>query len=284
MPVSSNLSTSSVPRLTGRRSTPELLLDAAEALHASEATGRTLAKVLGEPSSRVRHALQELEREGLIRHAGGGPGRLARYTLTEAGAAALADRGRFLGDIVVLFTDLVASTQMIAEHGELGAHERRLRHFALLRKAVTRNGGHEVKGLGDGLMVAFADAHAAARCALDMQRTVGADADGLGLRVGMHRGPVLREGEDLHGSTVIAASRLCDRAESGEVLLSQAVADALEGTTGFGLSERGAQELKGLSVPVPTFALFDPNPERTRGGGSRSRTDRDRSTPAAPIA
>ena len=73
----------------------------------------------------------------------------------------------------------------------------------------------------------------------------------------MQIGPVLREGEDLHGSTVITASRLCDRAESGEVLVSAAIADLVESADGIGTVERGPQALKGLEVPLQTYALFD---------------------------
>ncbi|MFT4034374.1 MAG: adenylate/guanylate cyclase domain-containing protein [Patulibacter sp.] len=240
-----------------RRPTTELLLDAAELLHARELTLRVLARELGEPSRRVRDAVLELLREGLVRQSGvGGP--LARYTLTGTGADALAARGRFLGDVVVLFTDLVASTELIATHGELGAHDRRLRHLNLLRASVAAAGGHEVKGLGDGLMVAFADANAAVRCALAMQRSVADDADGLGLRVGLQLGPVLREGDDLHGSTVITAARLCDQAGRGDVLISREVADALSGDAAgqpFVLAPAGTRALKGLAVPIETYTV-----------------------------
>jgi class 3 adenylate cyclase len=267
MPTRPTSDSSPLPRRTASRSTDEVLLAVAERLHASELTIRTVAQELGESSRRVREAITALLGEGLVRHSGGGPGRLARFTLTAEGVEALAARGRFVGDVVMLFTDLVASTEMISAHGELGAHERRIRHLALLRAAVQRAGGHEVKGLGDGLMVAFGDPVAACRCALDMQRSVAADADGLGLRVGLHSGPVLREDDDLHGSTVIAASRLCDKAASGEVLVSEDVAARISAADGFGLAERGFQELKGLEAPVETFALLlaepvDPSPER----------------------
>ena len=43
-------------------------------------------------------------------------------------------------------------------------------HFAALRGAIAEHGGREVSSTGDGLMVAFASAVAAMRCAVAMQR------------------------------------------------------------------------------------------------------------------
>lgn len=263
---------------TAHRPAGALLLDVAEALHASALTARTVAQELGEPGARVRDAFVALEAEGLIAPAGGGLGRMARFTLTDRGVDALAGHGRFPGDVTVLFTDLVASTQLIAAHGELGAHERRIRHLALLRAAVLRAGGHEVKGLGDGLMVAFADAATACRCADDMQRAVAADADGLGLRVGIHVGDVLRDGDDLHGSTVITASRLCDQADAGMTLISAEVADAAAGA--IDARSAGTRRLKGLADPVETYVLADRVPTRpsvVAGDAHRSPVRRGRS-------
>jgi adenylate cyclase len=265
-----------------RRDAAELLLDVAEALHASSRTSRQVAQLVGAPSGRVRELLAALLDEGVVAPAGGGPGRLARFTLTERGVDALAARGRFPGDVVVVFTDLVASTRMIAEHGEIGAHERRLRHFTLLRAAVARAGGYEVKGLGDGLMVAFPDAAVAIACASDMQRSVAADPDGLGLRVGLHCGPVLRDGDDLHGTTVITASRLCDQAQSGETLLSADVREAAGRLLDGRVRALGERELKGLSAPVTTYALVDGTPGRgTVQRAPRGTSRRARTTPQA---
>ena len=129
-------------------------------------------------------------------------------------------RGRFPDSAAVLFTDIVGSTEMIDELGEDEAHDRRLRHFRLLRAAMVTRGGREVKSLGDGLMVMFADPAAAIDCAIAMQRAVAADADGLGLRVGIHAGELLRDDDDYFGGTVIVASRLCAQAQAGQTIVS----------------------------------------------------------------
>lgn len=59
-------------------------------------------------------------------------------------------------NIVVLFTDLVGSTELQSSvEPDISDHVRR-NHFSILRQAVAETGGTEVKNMGDGLMVAFA--------------------------------------------------------------------------------------------------------------------------------
>ena len=55
----------------------------------------------------------------------------------------------------MLITDLVGSTAMADRIGPLAAKELRTEHFRLLRGALERTGGREVKNLGDGLMTVF---------------------------------------------------------------------------------------------------------------------------------
>ncbi|HSD09946.1 MAG TPA: adenylate/guanylate cyclase domain-containing protein, partial [Candidatus Binatia bacterium] len=55
------------------------------------------------------------------------------------------------------------------------------------------------------------------------------------------------------GRAVNLASRLCARAEAGQVLVDERVAEACPGSARFERLE--AVELKGFSAPVPVFAL-----------------------------
>src|SRR5439155_25488525 len=84
-----------------------------------------------------------------------------RRTMTEQRASALT---------TILFTDLVNSTQLIQRTGDEDAQRIFKAHYQLLRDAVSAKGGSEVKSLGDGLMVAFASAADAVRCAIMVQQ------------------------------------------------------------------------------------------------------------------
>src|SRR5690242_15559737 len=109
--------------------------------------------------------------------------------------------------VTVMFTDLVGSTALFARHGDEAADAVRREHLAALRACVAEHGGGEVKTTGDGLMVAFASAVAAVRCAAAMQQS--AASAGLSLRIGLDAGEPIAEGGDLYGTPVIVASRLC---------------------------------------------------------------------------
>lgn len=201
---------------------------------------------------RVRLALATLETEGLISSAP--EGGVLRYRTTPAGMAALERRGRVPGRGTVLFTDIVGSTELIALFGEDGAHERRQRHFDLLGAAITAHRGREVKRLGDGVMAVFTDPAAATACAAEMQRAVAVDADRLGLRIGVHTGELLRDGDDCYGTTVIIAARLCDRAEAGETIVSETTHTLSDDAGDQPVRSLGALDLDGLSQPVTAYA------------------------------
>jgi len=124
--------------------------------------------------------------------------------------------------VTILFTDLVNSTAMFGSHGDDAADALRREQFATQRLALAEHGGREVKSTGDGLMVAFPSAVAAVRCAIQMQRSAGG-GEGLELRVGLDAGEPLPDGDDLFGTPVIVASRLCDLADAGEILASEVV-------------------------------------------------------------
>ncbi|MBJ7353783.1 MAG: adenylate/guanylate cyclase domain-containing protein [Thermoleophilaceae bacterium] len=211
--------------------------------------GRPLARV----DRRLSDALAILASEGLVTSTTDGAETLYRTSAT--GLATLEANGRYSSSAAVLFTDIVGSTELIGELGEVDAHETRQRHFALLREAIARTGGREVKSLGDGLMVIFGQAARAADCASTMQQLVAEDDDELGLRVGVHAGELLRDGDDYFGSTVITARRLCDCAGSGQTLISEPTC-ALVGD-GFqdSLEPIGILFLKGLPEPVETSIL-----------------------------
>jgi class 3 adenylate cyclase len=106
------------------------------------------------------------------------------------------------GEIVsVLSTDLVGSTQLLDRLGDDAAERVRRAHFRLLRDAVRTRKGHEVKNLGDGLMVVFPSALDALDCAIAIQRRVRrhnqrGQGPSLHVRVGVHVGEPIRDEGD----------------------------------------------------------------------------------------
>lgn len=116
----------------------------------------------------------------------------------------------------------------------------------LVQRGAVRHGGKPIKWLGDGVMLHFRDPGPGVRAALEL---VG-DLAAAGLppaHVGLHAGPVLYQHGDYFGQTVNLSARIADYARPGEVLVSQAVAEASH-EDGILFRDVGRVELKGMSA------------------------------------
>jgi class 3 adenylate cyclase len=164
--------------------------------------------------------------------------------------------------VAILFTDIVGSTALLERLGDVAAHRLRRRHFGLLRHVIAEHGGREVKNLGDGLMVAFADASDAVACGLAIQRAVAAAVEHpLELRIGVAAGEAVTEDGDYFGWPVIVAQRLCCAAHGGDVLVADAALQPATDLPAHGAQPFGTLALKGVREPVESVAL---RPERPR--------------------
>lgn len=161
-------------------------------------------------------------------------------------------------EVTIMFTDVVGSTELYERLGDEVAGSVLRRHFAVLRRCASEHGGREVKNLGDGLMIVFSRAAAAAACAQRMQRAVVRhNATGLesalSLRIGIHCGVVQYENGDYFGKQVVIAKRLCDSCIGGQVLVSAAVRANL--ADDVRCADHGAITLRGLTEPVTAAEL-----------------------------
>jgi predicted ATPase/class 3 adenylate cyclase len=159
------------------------------------------------------------------------------------------------GAVTLLFTDVEGSTRLAHELGErwaavLSDHRR------LLREAFAAHDGHEVDTQGDAFFVAFARAADAAGAAAAAQRLLAAhpwpQGAELRVRIGVHSGEPLLTEEGYVGVDVHRAARVCAAAHGGQVLLSAA---AREGLDGFTVSGLGEFRLKDMTAAEPLFQL-----------------------------
>ena len=131
--------------------------------------------------------------------------------------------------------------------------------------------GHEgrvVDAPGDNLLAEFPAASRAAECAVAIQRAMAernaplAEAQRMLLRIGLHLGEVLVEGERLYGDGVNVAARLEALAPPGGLACSQALRDELRGRVELRLEDAGERELKNIARPVRVFlAAVAPAPD-----------------------
>jgi class 3 adenylate cyclase len=164
-------------------------------------------------------------------------------------------RGGGDADVVVaavLFTDIVASTEHQARVGPREWSRLSDRHDAMVRAALARYRGHEVKTTGDGFLATFDATGRAIRCAAEI--VAGAKDIGLDLRAGVHTGDVEVRGNDLGGLAVTIAKRVCDLAGPCQLLVSETVRGHMVGS-GIEFEERGERELKGVPGTWRLYAL-----------------------------
>ena len=155
----------------------------------------------------------------------------------------------------ILFTDLVNSTEVLQRTGDEQGLLIQQAHFRVLRAGIAAHGGHEIKTIGDAFMVAFPSAIEAVACAIAMQQAARRPAAGerLQIRIGLNSGEAMPgEGDDLFGTPVVIASRLCAKASAGQILCGRVVAALLTGRQDFEFRDTGDMELKGISTPVGT--------------------------------
>jgi adenylate cyclase len=117
------------------------------------------------------------------------------------------------GALTLLFCDLEDAPQIREELGSERAEELLRDHRAIVEQMVAHHGGNVVKSHDDGFMVAFDSAHAALRCAIDLQgsladRTVPGGERPLRLRVGIHTGFVITNDEEMYGRNVVLGARI----------------------------------------------------------------------------
>jgi class 3 adenylate cyclase len=166
------------------------------------------------------------------------------------GARGSHDPDRVLSTI--LFTDIVASTELAAMLGDhrwrnlLDAHDRET------RRQIERFGGHVVKTTGDGVMATFDQPRNAVHAASALRQALL--VHGVEVRAGIHTGEVeLRDG-DISGIAVNIASRVDGLAEAGEVLVSRTVVDVVTGSD-LEFDDHGMHVLTGVPGEWQLYAL-----------------------------
>jgi class 3 adenylate cyclase len=152
----------------------------------------------------------------------------------------------------ILITDIVNSTATAATLGDLRWRAVLAAHHALVREALPRFRGREVRTTGDGFFAAFDTPTLAIECA----RTIvdGVFRIGVEIRAGVHSGECELVGQALEGLAVHIAARIEALAEPGEVLVSSTVKELVTGS-GIDFVDRGSHTFKGVPGEWRLFAV-----------------------------
>ena len=154
----------------------------------------------------------------------------------------------------VLFTDIIASTELAARLGDQAWRELLDRHNQVVRGELERWRGKEVKTLGDGFLATFDGPARAVRCAraiIDALAVLGVQ-----VRAGLHTGECELVDGDVAGIAIHLGARIGALAHAGEVLVSSTVKDLVVGSE-LHFTERGVHALRGVPGEWRVYALAE---------------------------
>jgi class 3 adenylate cyclase/tetratricopeptide (TPR) repeat protein len=168
----------------------------------------------------------------------------------------------------IVFAD-VAGYSRLMERDEAGTHAR-LRELRqdVLDPTIAEHGGRIVHTAGDGMLLEFASASSALRCAIDVQRELHRRNGGrapdsrIDFRIGINLGDIIIDGDEIAGDGVNVAARLETLAEPGGICLSASVREQLHDDMGVLYEDIGEQHVKNIERPIRVFSVA-PFGERT---------------------
>lgn len=168
---------------------------------------------------------------------------------------------RFERTVALVFTDIVESTRYFAQFGDEAGGRLQQLHFDLLERSVSTRGGRIVDKAGDGAFVVFDSAIDAADAMVGLQQLVSTENQNrprphqLNLRIGMHWGPVLTDGEVVTGDSVNLCARIASAAQPAQIRLSREVSTQLDLAQRQRCRPLDSVPLKGITRPVELLEL-----------------------------
>jgi adenylate cyclase len=161
----------------------------------------------------------------------------------------------------ILAADVAGYSRLMSLDEERTLRDLKSHLGELVEPRIAQHRGRIVKRTGDGLLVDFASAVEAVRCAVAIQsgmaaRNEAAPDDGrIQFRIGINIGDVIIEGEDIYGDGVNIAARLEGLAEPGSIFVSRAVRDSVRDKLDFALEDLGERAVKNIPKPVRVFRI-----------------------------
>jgi adenylate cyclase len=161
----------------------------------------------------------------------------------------------------VLAADVAGYSRLMGRDEERTHEQLRTFRKTLVDPEIAVHRGRIVKNTGDGMLVEFASAVDAARCAVDIQRAIAkANADvspelRIEFRIGIHVGDIIIDDNDIFGDGVNIAARLEGVAEPGGVCISDDAHRQIRGKIDVVFDDIGEQTLKNIAEPMRAWRI-----------------------------
>jgi class 3 adenylate cyclase len=166
--------------------------------------------------------------------------------------------------MAILAADVAGYSRLMGADEEGTLAQLKLHRRDLTDRSIKKHRGHIIKTTGDGMLVEFASAVEAVRCAVEIQRgmverNAAVPIDNrIEFRVGVHVGDIIEDDGDIFGDGVNVAARLEGIAVRGGICLSRQALDQIDGKVRIRFRELGRQNLKNISRPIEAYAIeFD---------------------------
>jgi class 3 adenylate cyclase len=165
----------------------------------------------------------------------------------------------------ILFADIANSTRLYDQLGDEPARALIALCMDLLIGLTKTKKGCVIKTIGDEVMSTFGFPDQAVAAAILMQEEVCKNetlaARHIQLRIGLHHGPVIEEGNDVYGDAVNLAARMVGQAKAGQIITNSLTLDFLG--TRFKSAARLVDQtrVKGKIHPIDLYELSWGHPE-----------------------
>jgi class 3 adenylate cyclase len=136
-------------------------------------------------------------------------------------------------EVAILFADVVGSTQLYEQYGDVKASETVAHCLDVMKDATHQFNGKVIKTIGDEIMATFHSVDDAMGAASQMQARLSGEESGsenhipVSIRIGCHFGPVVEEQNDIFGAAVHTANRMTSQAKAGQIVISGSTVDRM---------------------------------------------------------
>jgi predicted ATPase/class 3 adenylate cyclase len=176
--------------------------------------------------------------------------------------------GLISGNISFLFTDIQGSTRLWENNRQMMLQAISY-HDELIRHIIETFGGQIFRTVGDAFCAAFSQPEQALTAALAAQKALynwnWQDVEPLKVRIALHTGEAIPSNGDYQGQTVNFINALVSAAHGGQILLSGATYQALNGylPPDCHLRDLGTRRFKDIEETDRVFMLVSPElPDR----------------------
>ena len=169
---------------------------------------------------------------------------------------------QFKKHVTIMFTDIAGYTNFVETHGDLTAKSLLQNHNEIIFPIIEKYSGSVIKTIGDAIMAAFSDTKKSVLAAVDIQNTLklhnqaAEKTKKINIRIGIHCGNALKDGNDYFGDAVNIAARIEPTGSAGQIMVSKSVYNAVKDDKNIFCTCQGLKKAKGKSEPLEVYRVF----------------------------